>query len=124
MTREEALYCAGGIVFLNGISVLTINQFVLGSFQNGMKVRIAVCSIIYRKALRLSRTALGDTAPGKVVNLLSNDVNRFDMVSIFLHSMWSAPLLSIIIGYFLWSEVGLPGLIGMIVIFVVTPLQC
>lgn len=124
MTREEALYCAGGIVILNGISVLTINQFVLGSFQNGMKVRIAVCSIIYRKALRLSRTALGDTAPGKVVNLLSNDVNRFDMVSIFLHSMWSAPMLSIIIGYFLWSEVGLPGLIGMIVIFVVTPLQC
>ncbi|EAL40499.2 AGAP012467-PA [Anopheles gambiae str. PEST] len=123
VTRESAFLYAGAIVLLNALSVITINQYVLGSFQNGMKVRIAVCSVIYRKALRLSRTALGDTAPGKVVNLLSNDVNRFDIVSVFLHSMWSAPLLAIIIGVLLYLEIGVAGLIGMIVIFIVTPIQ-
>ncbi|EAT42552.1 AAEL005937-PA [Aedes aegypti] len=123
VTRESALYYAGAIVLLNALSVITINQYILGSFQNGMKVRIAVCSVIYRKSLRLSRTALGDTAPGKVVNLLSNDVNRFDIVSVFLHSMWSAPLLSIIVGVLLYIEIGVAGLIGMIVIFIVTPIQ-
>ncbi|KFB40460.1 AGAP001775-PA-like protein [Anopheles sinensis] len=123
VSRESAFYYAGAIVLLNAMSVVTINQYVLGSFQNGMKVRIAVCSLIYRKALRLSRTALGDTAPGKVVNLLSNDVNRFDIVSVFLHSMWSAPLLAIIIGILLYIEIGVAGLIGMIVIFIVTPIQ-
>uniref|UniRef100_A0A182IVJ8 Uncharacterized protein n=1 Tax=Anopheles atroparvus TaxID=41427 RepID=A0A182IVJ8_ANOAO len=123
VTRESAFYYAGAIVLLNAMSVVTINQYVLGSFQNGMKVRIAVCSVIYRKALRLSRTALGDTAPGKVVNLLSNDVNRFDIVSVFLHSMWSAPLLAIIVGVLLYIEIGVAGLIGMIVIFIVTPIQ-
>jgi ATP-binding cassette, subfamily C (CFTR/MRP), member 4 len=124
MEYSDALWAAGSIVFLNGCSAIFINQFVLAGFQNGMKVRVAVCSLIYRKALKLSRTALGDTAPGKVVNLLSNDVSRFDMVSIFLHSMWSAPLLTIIVAYLLWREAGIPGLVGMIVIFVVTPLQC
>lgn len=123
MSRESALYYAGVIVGLNALSVISINQYILGSFQNGMKVRIAVCSVIYRKALRLSRTALGDTAPGKVVNLLSNDVNRFDIVSVFLHSMWSAPLLAIIVGVLLYVEIGVAGLIGMIVIFIVTPIQ-
>uniref|UniRef100_A0A182P629 Uncharacterized protein n=1 Tax=Anopheles epiroticus TaxID=199890 RepID=A0A182P629_9DIPT len=123
VSRESAFMYAGAIVLLNALSVITINQYVLGSFQNGMKVRIAVCSLIYRKALRLSRTALGDTAPGKVVNLLSNDVNRFDIVSVFLHSMWSAPLLAIIIGVLLYIEIGVAGLIGMIVIFIVTPIQ-
>uniref|UniRef100_A0A182NL50 Uncharacterized protein n=1 Tax=Anopheles dirus TaxID=7168 RepID=A0A182NL50_9DIPT len=123
VTRESAFLYAGAIVFLNALSVITINQYVLGSFQNGMKVRIAVCSVIYRKALRLSRTALGDTAPGKVVNLLSNDVNRFDIVSVFLHSMWSAPLLAIVIGVLLYAEIGVAGLIGMVVIFIVTPIQ-
>uniref|UniRef100_A0A182K842 Uncharacterized protein n=1 Tax=Anopheles christyi TaxID=43041 RepID=A0A182K842_9DIPT len=123
VSRESAFMYAGAIVLLNALSVITINQYVLGSFQNGMKVRIAVCSVIYRKALRLSRTALGDTAPGKVVNLLSNDVNRFDIVSVFLHSMWSAPLLAIIIGVLLYIEIGVAGLIGMIVIFIVTPIQ-
>ncbi|XP_055606094.1 ATP-binding cassette sub-family C member 4-like [Uranotaenia lowii] len=123
VTKEQAIYYSAALVLLNALSVITINQYILGSFQNGMKVRIAMCSVIYRKALRLSRTALGDTAPGKVVNLLSNDVNRFDIVSVFLHSMWSAPLLAIIIGVLLYIEIGVAGLIGMIVIFIVTPIQ-
>ena len=115
---------AGCVVLLNGVTSVTINHYILGCFQNGMKVRIAVCSVIYRKALRLSTTALGSTAPGKVVNLLSNDVNRFDIVSVFIHSMWIAPLLAIIIGVLLYLEIGVPGLIGMIIIFIVTPIQC
>lgn len=49
MSHEEALYYAGGIVALNGLSAIIINQFFIGGFHNGMKVRVAVCSIIYRK---------------------------------------------------------------------------
>lgn len=79
---------------------------------------------LIQQALRLSRTALGDTAPGKIVNLLSNDVNRFDMVTIFLHSMWSAPLLTIIVGGMLYSEIGWPALVGILIVFCVVPIQC
>lgn len=114
---------AGILVALNGVSVFTINQFILGSFENGMKVRIAICSVIYRKSLRLSSTALGDTSPGKIVNLLSNDVSRFDIVSIYIHSMWIAPILSCVVAYLLYQEAGLAGLIGCIIVLVVTPIQ-
>ena len=123
MTRQNAFIAAGALVMLNAISAVTINQFLIGSFANGMKVRVAVCSLIYRKSLRLSSTALGDTAPGKIVNLLSNDVSRFDVVSVFIHSLWLAPLLSIIIGYILWMEVGYAGLVGIAIVFIVTPIQ-
>lgn len=124
MTHEEALYYAGGIVGCNALSALIINQFFIGGFHNGMKVRVAVCSIIYRKSLRLSQTALGETAVGKVVNLLSNDVNRFDIVSMFIHSMWTAPLMSIVVGYLLFIEVGWAGMIGIAIVFIVVPIQC
>lgn len=80
--------------------------------------------ILYFKALRLSQTALGETALGKVVNLLSNDVGRFDLVSTLIHSMWSAPLMAIIVGYLLLLEAGWAGMIGILVVFVVVPLQC
>ena len=76
------------------------------------------------KALRLSTTALGETAPGKVVNLVANDVNRFDLVSIFINHMWSAPLSAIIIGYFLWVEAKYAGLLGIAAVFIVVPIQC
>ncbi|KAJ6642101.1 ATP-binding cassette sub-family C member 4 [Pseudolycoriella hygida] len=123
MPYEEAVYYAVGIVGLNALNAIVVNQYYMGGFHNGMKVRVAVCSVIYRKTLRLSQTALGETALGKVVNLLSNDVNRFDLVSILIHSMWSAPLMSIIVGYLLWIESGWAGMIGIVVVFVVVPLQ-
>ncbi|CRK98089.1 CLUMA_CG011457, isoform A [Clunio marinus] len=122
-TRDEAFIYAGILVALSAISAITINQFLLSSFTNGMKVRLATCSLIYRKSLKLSTTALGNTSVGKVVNLLSNDVSRFDIVSVFLHSMWMAPLLTIIVGILLYREAGIPGLIGMVVIAIVTPIQ-
>ena len=122
-TRETAFLHAGGLVTLSAISAITINQYILGSFANGMKVRVATCSLIYRKSLKLSSTALGNTSVGKVVNLLSNDVSRFDIVSVFIHSMWLAPLLTIIVGILLYNEVGVPGVIGMVVIAIVTPIQ-
>lgn len=81
-------------------------------------------SLPLHQALRLSQTALGDTAPGKVVNLLSNDVNRFDIVSMFIHAMWTAPLMTLIIGYLLWGEIGWAGMVGIAIVFVVVPIQC
>lgn len=82
------------------------------------------CLVFVLQALRLSKTALGETAPGKVVNLVANDVNRFDLVSIFIHHMWSAPLTTLIVAYILYQEVGNAGLIGIAVIFIVVPIQC
>nr|XP_012230280.1 PREDICTED: probable multidrug resistance-associated protein lethal(2)03659 [Linepithema humile] len=120
---ENALWYGAGISIATVIYVISGNQTIFGAFHVGAKVRTAVCSVIYRKALRLSKTALGETAPGKVVNLVANDVNRFDLVTIFIHHMWSAPLCTIIVGYILYAEVGYAGLIGIAIIFVVVPIQ-
>lgn len=123
VTKEEALIYAGVIVALNGAAAILINQYVMGAFHVGMKVRAACCAVIYRKSLKLSRTALGETASGKVVNLLSNDVSRFDIVSIFIHHMWIAPTITCIVAYFLWVDAGYAGLVGIATVFVVVPLQ-
>ncbi|XP_031636272.1 multidrug resistance-associated protein 4-like [Contarinia nasturtii] len=123
MTYDDALKYAGLLLLFNGMQVFGWNQFFIMGFHNGMKVRVAVCSLIYAKSLRLSQTSLGETAPGKVVNLLSNDVSRFEWVSLCLNSMWIAPLLSIIVACLLWSEFGFAGLIGIVVILIVVPIQ-
>ncbi|KAJ6660858.1 hypothetical protein lerEdw1_017015, partial [Lerista edwardsae] len=89
----------------------------------GMKLRVAMCHMIYRKALRLSNTALTKTTTGQIVNLLSNDVNKFDQVTIFLHFLWAGPLQAIAVTALLWYEIGPSCLAGMAVLIILLPLQ-
>lgn len=79
--------------------------------------------LIQQQALRLSQSALGETAPGKVVNLLSNDVSRFDFVTLFMNTLWSAPLLVLIVGGLLFQEFGWAGVIGILLVCTIAPLQ-
>ncbi|XP_043334064.1 ATP-binding cassette sub-family C member 4-like isoform X7 [Cervus canadensis] len=89
----------------------------------GMRLRVAVCHMIYRKALRLSSSAMGKTTTGHIVNLLSNDVNRFDQVTMFLNYLWVGPLQAIIVTALLWMEIGMSCLAGMAILVVILLLQ-
>nr|CAD7414304.1 unnamed protein product [Timema poppensis] len=74
--------------------------------------------------MRLSRTALGQTETGKMVNLLSNDVNRFEQLTYFLHYLWVLPIQTIIIIAIIWQWVGVSAAIGVGTIFMQTiPVQ-
>lgn len=121
MTLSVGLWYAIAIVVLNGLMVICVNHYLFGCFHIGMKIRVALCSLIYRKALKISQTALRETG---VINLLSNDVNRFDSVGIFGHSMWDGPLLTTIITYFLWQKAKWAGVVGIAVMFIIVSIQC
>uniref|UniRef100_A0A4W2IRX9 Multidrug resistance-associated protein 4 n=1 Tax=Bos indicus x Bos taurus TaxID=30522 RepID=A0A4W2IRX9_BOBOX len=75
------------------------------------------------EALRLSNSAMGKTTTGQIVNLLSNDVNKFDQVTIFLHFLWAGPLQAIVVTALLWMEIGISCLAGMAVLIILLPLQ-
>lgn len=84
--------------------------------------RVAVCSLIYRKGLRLSQTALGEASCGKMINLLSNDVSRFEWALRFANYLWTAPLFTFIVAWFLWTEIRYAGLVGIGVVFIIMPI--
>ncbi|SPP86205.1 probable multidrug resistance-associated protein lethal(2)03659 isoform X4 [Drosophila guanche] len=104
-------------------SVLLTHPYMLGMMHLAMKMRVAVSCAIYRKALRLSRTAMGDTTIGQVVNLLSNDLNRFDRALIHLHFLWLAPLELLIAAYFLYQQIGPASFFGIGILVLYLPLQ-
>ncbi|XP_020937149.1 multidrug resistance-associated protein 4-like [Sus scrofa] len=89
----------------------------------GMRLRVAVCHMIYRKALCLSNSATRETGTGQIVNLLSNDVNRFDQVTMFLHFLWVGPLQAVVVTTLLWMEVGISCFAGMVVLILLLLLQ-
>lgn len=73
--------------------------------------------------MRLSKTALGTATVGHVVNLLSNDVNRFDTSLLYLNYVWIGPVQTIVVTYFLWQEIEVSSIFGVAALIIFIPLQ-
>ncbi|KAJ8734792.1 hypothetical protein PYW08_014042 [Mythimna loreyi] len=107
---------------LSIVTALMLNHIQLSQGRVGMRVRIASCSLLYRKILKLDRTGLNKTEPGQVINLMSNDVNRFDLVALFLNYLWVMPIVVPVVSYLVWQHVGWATLAALTVIFLQTVL--
>lgn len=70
-----------------------------------MKLRVALCSMIYRKSLKLSKNSLGEMSAGQVVNLMSNDVGRLDQSILYLNYLWIGPTVMAIVTILMYREV-------------------
>ncbi|KAM9802672.1 ATP-binding cassette sub-family C member 4-like isoform 2-T2 [Syngnathus typhle] len=115
-------YAAG--ICLSTVSLAILHHLYFYHVQRaGMKIRVAMCHMIYRKALSLNNLALTKTTTGQIVNLLSNDVNKFDEVTLYLHFLWIAPLEAALVIILLMYWIGPSCLAGMAVFFVLIPVQ-
>ncbi|XP_050359927.1 ATP-binding cassette sub-family C member 4-like [Nymphalis io] len=106
--------------FLTIITALMLNHLTLAQGCIGMRVRIAACSMLYRKILKLNRIGLSKTEPGQVINLMSNDVNRFDIAALFLNYLWVMPIVVPVVSYLVWQHIGFATLAALAVIFLQT----
>uniref|UniRef100_A0A8C4HTI5 Multidrug resistance-associated protein 4 n=1 Tax=Dicentrarchus labrax TaxID=13489 RepID=A0A8C4HTI5_DICLA len=124
---ERSLIMAYGYAAAMSLSAfgLTILQhlYYYHVQRTGMKIRVAVCHMIYRKALGLSSESMGRTTTGQIVNLLSNDVNHFDEITLNLHYLWVGPLQAVVIILLLWYEIGPSCLAGVAGIALMLPVQ-
>ncbi|XP_054643013.1 ATP-binding cassette sub-family C member 4-like isoform X4 [Dunckerocampus dactyliophorus] len=119
---EAYSYAAG--ISLSTVWVAVLHHLYFYHVQRaGMKIRVAMCHMIYRKALSLNNAALTKTTTGQIVNLLSNDVNRFDEVTLYLHFLWIAPLQAAMVILLLMYWIGPSCLAGMAVFLVLIPVQ-
>ena len=110
-----------GIVLMTACYNIIHHQYFYQLQTLGMKLRVSICSVIYRKALRLSNESVSKYTIGKAVNLLTNDVSKFDNCLIFIHHLWVAPIQFVIVLYLTWKLVGKITLVGpaTVVLFMV-----
>lgn len=128
-TPDSKVSTADAYLYAMGVSLCAIvlavahHPYFFGVQRIGMQMRVACCSLLYRKSLRLSNIALGQTTTGQIVNLMSNDVNRFDTAAIFLHYLWVGPCQAVPVLIILWYELGPSTLAGFVVLLLLVPVQ-
>ena len=73
MERTEAYYWGTGIVAGVFFDLMISHPVFQGLMHMGMKIRIACCSLIYRKILKVSQaSAQGETSIGQVRILINH----------------------------------------------------
>ncbi|KAJ8331738.1 hypothetical protein QVD99_001987 [Batrachochytrium dendrobatidis] len=104
-------------------STLLQNQFLYGGIQMGIKVRVALSTMIYRKSLRLSAASRQDFNAGKVTNLISTDMSRFEIFFALLSTLWTAAIQVVVIAILLVWQIGPAAFAGVGIIALFIPLQ-
>ena len=112
-----------GIVLTTACYNITHHQYFFLLQMLGMRLRVSLSSLIYRKALKLSYQSLSQYTMGKVINLQTNDVGKFDLSLIFSQHLWVAPIQFLIVLYLTWQLVGNITLVGSAVVIVFMLLQ-
>jgi ATP-binding cassette subfamily C (CFTR/MRP) protein 4 len=93
------------------------------SMRLGALLRSALGALIYTKALSLPTASLASTTTGQIVNLVSNDAEKFDELAKFLHYVWQGPLISVIAFLLIYQQVGISALAGFAVLILSIPVQ-
>ncbi|XP_058478651.1 ATP-binding cassette sub-family C member 4-like [Solea solea] len=120
---HKALGYTAGFCF-SSLVISLVHHFQFFLLQRtGWRIRVAVGHMIYKKTLCLSNSAIIKTTTGQIVNLLSNDVNMFDELTIFLHYIYIGPVQVAIVIILLWFRMGLTSLAGLGVIVMLLPIQ-
>ncbi|XP_050359934.1 ATP-binding cassette sub-family C member 4-like isoform X2 [Nymphalis io] len=124
MTREVASYYAAGLIAANLLAAFFNHHGNFYCQQFGMKLRVATSTVMFRKIMRMNNGSLGETTAGKVVNLLSNDLQRFDLAFLFMHYVWIIPLQLAAVFYLGYAQAGYAAIIGLTALIIIAlPIQ-
>ena len=125
-TPEPALH---GYLYALGLIAGVVLSSVLGtqytyrSRRMSMRVRSAIVSLVYSKALSISGMAKRHFSSGQVTNIMSVDTERVMDICTSFHDFWSLPVQIAVALYLLHAQVGLALLAGLAIVLLLIPIN-
>lgn len=104
-------------------NALAFHPYVMWMQERALNIRSGLSGLIYKKVMSMPKASVPDGLSGKMINLMSNDLARFDMALNLMHEVWKGPIEAVLFTYFLYQEVGIAAVIGIVFLLSFIPLQ-
>ncbi|KAJ8905437.1 hypothetical protein NDN08_001944 [Rhodosorus marinus] len=105
-----------------GMGVCQSHAFLL-TYKMGISCRSALTAAVFKKSMNLSNSSRQSVTVGEIVNLMSNDTQRYVEVVPFVQQLWSGPFVIIVGLILLVRLVGFAALAGLGLMILTIPLQ-
>ncbi|XP_050740955.1 probable multidrug resistance-associated protein lethal(2)03659 [Drosophila biarmipes] len=122
-SNGNAYAYAAGVILCDVLLITILHPFAFATNHFGFKIRVGLTSLIYRKSLRLSNTALGEMSAGHIINLITNDLGRMDSFLQSTHILWLGPLQTLCVTCLMFQEIGIAAVFGISFMLMFIPLQ-
>ncbi|KAK3576574.1 hypothetical protein CHS0354_011251 [Potamilus streckersoni] len=114
---------AGSFFFVAAVQAVFYQQSVHISTTCGMRIKSALIAAIYKKALVLNNEELKEATVGEIMNFISVDCERIQIITSDLHKLWSSPMLMILAMGLLYNTLGSSVFSGLGVLVLLIPLN-
>ncbi|XP_017097852.2 probable multidrug resistance-associated protein lethal(2)03659 [Drosophila bipectinata] len=122
-SKTDGNIYAGALILSSSLGSIITHPYMFAVCHVCFKIRVGLGSLVYRKALRLSKASLNDTTAGHVVNLISNDLGQLDSIIYHGHYLWVGPLQMFLITFVMYQEIGFPAVLGVAFMLLFIPIN-
>ena len=123
VSYDVAAYCVAGLIASTIIILVVIHHSFVFHLRYGNNARQAITQLVYKKVLRLSMSSFQETDVGQILNILANDMNRFEEVAFWSLYLFIAPMASIICLAITYYFMGTSSLSGFLILILFIPFQ-
>lgn len=130
LQHPDPSWSQGGLIIacvfmLNLIQNMMMNLYTQLSVRTGMIMRSSLTACVLEKAALVAKKELAhpDFNSGRIVNMISNDIEKINTFWWTAMDMWSVPLQIIVAIGLLYRLVGWCGLVGISILVITIPLD-
>ncbi|XP_041353425.1 ATP-binding cassette sub-family C member 10-like [Gigantopelta aegis] len=122
-TNFHGYLYALGLTISTFLGTICSTQFDYNSQIIGLKIRCAIISTVYKKALAVNSVSASRFSTGEIVNFMSTDTDRIVNFCPSFHAFWSLPFQIAVSLYLLHQQVGLAFLAGLAFALILVPIN-
>eukprot|EP00300_Choanocystis_sp_HF-7_P014604 c18745_g1_i2.p1 GENE.c18745_g1_i2~~c18745_g1_i2.p1 ORF type:complete len:1536 (+),score=408.64 c18745_g1_i2:44-4651(+) len=105
------------------VQSLAMGQYFFRGFRQGLRVRAAICSMVFNKSLKLTYGARANIQIGHIVSLMQIDAQKICDSIPYMHLTWSSPFQLGVALYLLYQQMGVSSFAGVGILVLLMPIN-